>query len=99
MIYETVTRHTISILPPGHKRRRYYQINVTMIGTDWIIEHLGEWYHRGGEWVPPMSTSFVDCAFAGETEALETARHLAPGVQGGNGRAALDVLNEQDTRA
>lgn len=98
-IFQDVTRYTVSIFPHEHPSRRYYQINVTMIGPTWVIEHLNEWYSsRTGHWLVNSSTNFAECTYPSEEMALELARELAPVVQAGNGRTALEALNDSEAK-
>lgn len=94
-IHERVSRYTISILPADNPRRRHYQINVTEdppAGDRWYVEHLGYWADHDGNWEPISGAGAATHKFPRD-KALNLARRLAPTIEGGNGKTALDVLN------
>lgn len=94
-IYEEITKYTISILPPDDPWRRHYLLNIERRPGDnkWTILHGGYWANADGEWSVPCSGEHVPQHLFELDDALALARRIAPHVEGGGGRPALDVLN------
>lgn len=94
--YTETSRHTVSILPPGHPRRRHFQLQVINRapghgdGPTWYVEHHGLWARRDGTWEPAVGQPTCELL---EEAALELARQLAPGLIGDGVHTARDVLN------
>jgi hypothetical protein len=93
-IYEESTRYTISVLPPDDPWRRHYLLHVQQRPDGkWIVLHESYWANAAGEWSVPSSGDHVPQHLFELDDALTLARKLAPTVEGGGGRTALDVLN------
>lgn len=93
VIYEEVSRYTVSVLPPDDPWRRHYVIDVERRGDGkWSVLHSGYWANAAGEWAVPYSGEHVPGYLFELDEALALARRLAPTVET-NERTALDVLD------
>lgn len=89
----SITRYTVSVLPPDDINRRYFTLHVELTRHGWIVTdgHLG--YDEDGTGTPGPGSGH---AFADYDDALALARRLAPGLTI-NGHTATEAY--RDSRA
>lgn len=83
----SITRYTVSVLPPDDINHKYFALNVELKPNGWIVTDGHEFYAPDGTSEYSQSTAHH---FADYDDALALAREIAPGLTL-NGHTATDA--------